>query len=113
LGQNGRHNQVILTRPNVSYADDIGFLPGTEREKAEPWIRPFQQNFKAHGIGKAHLEDWEKLGKVQFQTLAFIQGLTFDNSFILVDECQNLTFAQIQMLFTRVGQWSKIVCVGT
>lgn len=109
---NGNKNNVILTRPNVAYGDEIGYLPGTEREKADPWIRPFQQNFHLNGIGKSHLEDLESKGRVQFQTLAFVQGLTFDNSFIIVDECQNLSFQQIKMLFTRVGNWSKIVLCG-
>lgn len=110
--QHSNKNQLIVTRPNVAYADEVGFLPGTEREKAEPWIRPIQQNLNAHGIGKAHQEDLEKRGKIQYQTMAFIQGLTFDNAFIIVDECQNLSYQQIKMLFTRVGNWSKLVMCG-
>lgn len=108
----GKKNNVVLTRPNVVYADDIGFLPGTEEEKADPWIRPFRQNFLLHGIGKSHLEDLQAKGRVKFQTLAFVQGLTFDNTFIIVDECQNLTFEQIKMLMTRVGNWTKIAFCG-
>lgn len=111
LAQSNKHT-MIVTRPNVAYADEVGFLPGTEREKAEPWIRPIQQNLNAHGIGKAHQEDLEKRGKIQYQTMAYVQGLTFDNAFILVDECQNLSFQQIKMLFTRVGNWSKLVLCG-
>jgi phosphate starvation-inducible PhoH-like protein len=107
-----KNSQVIITRPNVAFADEIGFLPGNEREKAEPWIRPIQQNLNSHGVGKAHQEDLEKRGKLQYQTMAFVQGLTWDNSFILVDECQNLTYEQIKMLFTRVGNFSKLVLCG-
>lgn len=103
---------VIVTRPNVAYADEVGFLPGTEREKAAPWVRPIQQNFNAHGVGSSHQEDLEKRGKIQYQTMAFVQGLTWDNAFIIVDECQNLSYEQIKMLFTRVGNWSKIVLCG-
>lgn len=110
--EKGNKQKVIVTRPNVSFADDVGFLPGTEREKLDPWVRPIQQNLAAHGIGKAHQEDLEKRGKIAYQTFAFIQGLTFDNSFIIVDECQNLTFDQIKAVFTRVGNWSKLVLCG-
>lgn len=106
------NKKVIITRPNVAYADEVGFLPGTEREKADPWVRPIQQNFNAHGVEKSHQEDLEKRGNIQYQTLAFVQGLTFDNAFIIVDECQNLTYSQIKMLFTRVGKWSKLVLCG-
>lgn len=105
-------NSVVITRPNVAYGEEVGFLPGTEREKAEPWIRPIKQNFNAHGVGQSHQEDLEKRGKIQYQTLAFVQGLTFDNAFIIIDECQNLTYSQIKMLFTRVGKWSKLVMCG-
>lgn len=105
-------NTVIVARPSVAYADEVGFLPGTEREKADPWVRPIQQNLNAHGIGKSHQEDLEKLGKLKYQTLSFVQGMTFDNAFIIVDECQNMTYNQIKMMFTRVGNWSKIVLCG-
>lgn len=110
--QASNKNIMVVTRPNVAYADEVGFLPGTEREKMDPWVRPIQQNLNAHGIGKAHQEDLEKRGKILYQTMAFVQGLTFDNAFIIVDECQNLTFQQIKMLFTRVGNWSKLVLCG-
>lgn len=108
----GRRNQVILARPNVSFADTTGYLPGSEREKLAPWVRPLEQNFNQHGIGKAHQEDLEKLHKINYFMLEHIQGLTWDNSLVIVDECQNMTFEQIRVLVTRMGEYSKLVLCG-
>lgn len=108
----GRKNQVILIRPNVSFADTNGYLPGTEREKLEPWIKPLEQNFVQNGIGIRHQQDLEKNGRIRYHMLEHIQGLTFDNSLIIVDECQNMTFEQLRVLTTRIGQYSKLVLCG-
>lgn len=108
----GNKSQVILARPNVSFADTNGFLPGNEREKLAPWIRPLQQNFIAHGIGINHQLDLEKRGRLQYYMLEHIQGLTFDNALVIVDESQNLTFDQIKVLVTRMGNFSKLVLCG-
>jgi phosphate starvation-inducible PhoH-like protein len=110
--QAGRKNQVILSRPNVSFADTNGFLPGTEREKLAPWIRPLQQNFIAHGVGISHQDDYEKNRRLQYYMLEHIQGLTFDNALVIVDECQNMTFEQIRVLVSRMGNYSKLVLCG-
>lgn len=82
-----RSRQLIVTRPNVSFADKNGFLPGSEREKMGPWVRPIEQNLRLHGVSLPQQESWEKHGTLQFLPLEYIQGLTFDNAFILVDEC--------------------------
>lgn len=107
-----RKGKVIVTRPNVSFSDKNGYLPGTEREKMEPWIRPIQQLLRIHGIDTGEQEVAEKKGKLVYYPLEYIQGLTFDNSFIIVDECQNLTLDQIRVLVTRIGKWSKLVMCG-
>jgi phosphate starvation-inducible PhoH-like protein len=107
-----RKSQVILARPNVSFANTNGFLPGGEREKLLPWIRPLQQNFIAHGVGIAHQEDLEKNRRIQYYMLEHIQGLTWDNALVIVDECQNMTFDQIKVLVTRMGMYSKLVLCG-
>lgn len=80
-------NIFIGARPNVAFADEIGYLPGTEAEKIAPWVRPMRQNFEKLGMDAAYLSMLEQKKRVQFHPLAFIQGLTFDNAFILVDEC--------------------------
>ena len=110
--ETNRKSRVVIARPNVSFADTNGFLPGTEREKLEPWIRPLQQNFIEHGIGIRHQEDLEKNHRLQYYMLEHIQGLTWDDSLIIVDECQNMSFEQIKVLVTRVGEYSKLVLCG-
>ena len=103
---------MLVTRPNVSFAKESGFLPGTEREKIDPWGRPIQQNFNAHGINKSHQENLEKQGRLTYMPLEFIQGLTFDDTFIIVDECQNMSFQQLKVFLTRTGKYSKVVLCG-
>lgn len=107
-----KNRKVVVTRPNVSFAQELGFLPGTEREKMEPWIRPIEQNFDAHGIKKNALEVLEKHGYLTYLPLEYAQGLTFDNTLIIVDECQNMTIEQMKVLLTRQGKWSKLVMCG-
>lgn len=104
--------RIIVTRPNVSFADKSGFLPGTEREKMEPWIRPIIQNLNKLGINPATIESWEKNGTLQFFPLEHIQGLTFDNAFIIVDEVQNMTIEQLKVFVTRTGEYSRVVMAG-
>lgn len=82
-----KRKKVLVTRPNVSFAKEGGFLPGTEREKIDPWVRPIQQNFNFHGYHKGLQECLEKKGQLQYMSLEFIQGMTFDDTFIIVDEC--------------------------
>ena len=104
--------KVVVTRPNVTFADELGFLPGTEREKMEPWIRPILQNFAYHGVNRGVVDGLEKAGNLTFLPLSYVQGLTFDNTLVIVDECQNMTFHQLKVMLTRMGKWSKIVLCG-
>lgn len=108
----GKNKKVVITRPNESFAKENGFLPGTEREKMEPWVRPIKQNFVFHEVSIGQQSMWEKSGRLTYLPLEFIQGLTWDDTFIIVDECQNMTFEQYKVLLTRVGKWSKIVLCG-
>jgi phosphate starvation-inducible PhoH-like protein len=110
--EGNKKSQVLITRPNVSFANGNGFLPGTEREKMEPWIRPIQQNLANNGMNKGVQEVMEKRGRLTYMPLEFIQGLTFDNTFIIVDECQNMTFDQLKVFLTRTGKYSKVVLCG-
>jgi phosphate starvation-inducible PhoH-like protein len=107
-----KKSQVLVTRPNVSFAQGNGFLPGTEREKMEPWIRPIQQNLSLNGCDAGKQQVLEKRGRLTYMPLEFIQGLTFDNTFIIVDECQNMTFDQLKVFLTRTGKYSKVVLCG-
>lgn len=111
LNEQKNHN-VLVTRPNVSFAEKNGFLPGTEQEKMEPWIRPIRQNLEFHGVQLSKQQTYEKYGRIQYMPLEFIQGLTWDNTFILVDECQNMSFEQLKVFLTRTGKNSKVVLCG-
>lgn len=108
----GAPNIFIGIRPNVAYADELGYLPGTESEKLAPWVRPLKQNFHKHGMDEAYLSMLEKQGRVQFHPLAFVQGLTFDNAFLMVDECQNMTLGQLKGILTRTGENTRVVLCG-
>ena len=107
-----KRKKVVVTRPNVSFANEVGFLKGTEREKIDPWVRPIQQNLQFHGYGKGIQECLEKAGRLNYLTLEFVQGLTFDDTFIIVDECQNMSFQQLKVFLTRIGKYSKVVLCG-
>lgn len=107
-----KKKKVMVTRPNVSFAKEGGYLPGTEREKIDPWVRPIQQNLAAHGVNKGQQECLEKNGQLAYMPLEFIQGLTFDDTFVIVDECQNMSFQQLKVFLTRTGKYSKVVLCG-
>ena len=104
--------KVVITRPNISFAKELGFLPGTEREKMEPWVRPINQCFYSLGLSKGAVENLERNGTLTYIPLEYIQGLTFDNTLFLTDECQNMSFEQMKVLLTRQGNWSKLVMCG-
>jgi len=104
--------KFLGVRPNVSFAEKNGYLPGTEREKMEPWVRPIMQNLQFNGLSIGAQECMEKNGRIQYYPLEHIQGMTFDDTFIVVDECQNMTFEQIKGLMTRIGKYSKVVLCG-
>lgn len=110
--EKSKSHNVIMTRPNVSFAKSVAALPGTPREKMAPWIRPIEQNFTALGVGARALENIEKNGRLTYIPLEFIQGLTFDNTLMVVDECQNMTFEQLKVFLTRQGNYSKTVLCG-
>ena len=107
-----KNRQVIITRPNVSFAKELGFLPGNEREKMVPWIRPIEQYFVKQGVSKASLEAMERSGSLTYIPLEYVQGLTFDNTLLICDEVENMTLVQLKSLLTRQGKWSKTVLCG-
>jgi phosphate starvation-inducible PhoH-like protein len=110
--ERGKKQRVLVCRPNVSFAEKNGFLPGTEQEKNAPWVRPVQEHFRQFGLDYRYQENLIKNGRLTFIPLEYIQGLTFDNSFIILDEVQNMTYEQIMTFITRTGKWSKVVMCG-
>jgi phosphate starvation-inducible protein PhoH and related proteins len=105
-----QYEKIIITRPTVS-KEEIGFLPGDLREKMDPWIQPIYQNMYAL-YNKEKIEELIKDGKVEIVPLAFMRGRTFLDSCIIVDEAQNVTHEQMEMIATRIGLRSKMIVCG-
>ncbi len=105
-----RYEKIIITRPTVS-KEDIGFLPGNLREKMDPWLQPIYENMYS-------LYDKDKVAKcladdqIKIVPLSFMRGNTFLNSMVIVDEAQNVTHNQMEMIVTRIGLNSKMIVCG-
>ena len=104
-------NKIIITRPTVS-TEDNGFLPGSEKEKMEPWLVPIRSNMRKVYNKPAILEKMEKDESIELVSLAHFRGRTFDNSLVIVDEFQNLTRAQFKMTLGRIGKGSTMIFCG-
>lgn len=104
-------DKIVITRPHVTVGKDIGYLPGTLEEKTYPWALPVLDVLIKH-LGKGAVETGIKNGNIEMAPLAIMRGRSFDNSFIIVDETQNITTHELKMLLTRVGEGSKIVLNG-
>lgn len=102
--------KIIITRPTVS-KEEIGFLPGDLRDKMEPWVQPIYSNFYQL-YNKSKIDQIIESGQVEIVPLAFMRGRTFLDSFIIVDEAQNCTNEQMEMITTRLGLRSKMVVCG-
>ena len=111
-----RYRRIIATRSVQGLDEDIGFLPGTEAEKMEPWLGAITDNLEA-----LHMDDENTHGSIdyilqkvplQFKSLNYIRGRSFQQSLIIIDECQNLTPHQMKTIITRAGNGSKVVCLG-
>jgi phosphate starvation-inducible PhoH-like protein len=104
-------DKIVITRPHVAVGRDIGFLPGTLEEKAQPWALPVLDVLVKH-LGRGAVDTGIKSGNIEVATLALMRGRSFDNAFIIVDEAQNIEVTEIKMLLTRVGEGSTIVLNG-
>jgi phosphate starvation-inducible PhoH-like protein len=102
--------KVIITRPTVS-KEEIGFLPGDLREKLDPWVQPIFQNMYAL-YDKAKVEQLIQAGQIEIVPLSFMRGRTFLDSVVIVDEAQNVTHEQMEMIVTRLGLRSKMIICG-
>ena len=103
-------DKVIITRPTVA-KEDIGFLPGDIREKMDPWLAPIYHNlFMLYDQVK--IEKEIELGNIEIVPFAFMRGRTFVNSFVIVDEAQNVTHTQMETVLGRLGRDSKMVICG-
>jgi phosphate starvation-inducible PhoH-like protein len=107
----GEVDRLILSRPAVDAGEKLGFLPGDMAQKVDPYLRPLYDALYDQ-IGAEQTTEWLDKGKIEIAPLAFIRGRTFNRSFIILDEGQNATSAQIRMLLTRIGYGSKLVLTG-
>jgi len=105
------YNKIIITRPTVS-TEDNGFLPGSEKEKMEPWLVPIRSNMRKVYNKPAILDKMEKEESIELVSLAHFRGRTFDNSVIIIDEFQNLTRSQLSMVLGRLGKNSMMMFCG-
>jgi phosphate starvation-inducible protein PhoH and related proteins len=106
----GRYENIILTRSNVPTGRSLGYFPGDITEKLTPWLMPLISVLqKQLGIKYEYLFN---KGVIQLQPLETIRGRSFENSLILIDECQNLTIEEIKAITTRLGENSKMVLMG-
>ena len=104
-------NKIIITRPTVS-TEDNGFLPGSEKEKMEPWLVPIRSNMRKVYNKPLILEKMEKDEQIELCSLAHFRGRTFENSIVIVDEFQNLTKSQFKMALGRLGKGSTMIFTG-
>ena len=104
-------NKIIITRPTIS-TEDNGFLPGSEREKMEPWLTPIRSNMRKIYNKPDILQKMENDESIELVSLAHFRGRTFENSAIIVDEYQNLTRSQLMMALGRLGKNSTMIFTG-
>ncbi|AIM15649.1 MULTISPECIES: PhoH family protein [Neobacillus] len=109
--KNGQVNRIILTRPAVEAGESLGFLPGDLKEKVDPYLRPLYDAL--HDIlGVEHTGRLIERGTIEIAPLAYMRGRTLDDAFVILDEAQNTTHAQMKMFLTRLGFGSKMVITG-
>lgn len=104
-------NKIVITRPHVAVGKDIGYLPGTLEEKCAPWALPVVDVLERH-LTKGVVETGLKNQNIEVAPLALMRGRSFENTFVVVDEAQNITLPELKMLVTRIGEGSKLVLNG-
>lgn len=104
-------NRIVITRPHVAVGKDVGYLPGTLEEKCAPWALPVVDVLEKH-LTKGVVETGLKNGNIEVAPLALMRGRSFEDTFVIVDEAQNITLPELKMLVTRIGEGSKLVLNG-
>ncbi len=103
--------KIILTRPAIEAGENLGFLPGDLQSKVDPYLRPLYDALYQIMGADSFIKNSEK-GLIEVAPLAYMRGRTLDNAFIILDEAQNTTPAQMKMFLTRIGFGSKVVITG-
>ncbi len=114
-----RYSEIIMTRVTVPLGEDIGFLPGTEEEKMQPWMGALEDNLDILNASDESGGEWGRAAtrdlvrsRIKVKSLNFMRGRTFVNKWLIIDEAQNLTPKQMKTLVTRAGPGTKVVCLG-
>jgi PhoH-like ATPase len=114
-----RYSEIIMTRVTVPLGEDIGFLPGTEEEKMQPWMGALEDNLDVLNASDESGGEWGRAAtrdlvrsRIKIKSLNFMRGRTFVNKWLVIDEAQNLTPKQMKTLVTRAGPGTKVVCLG-
>ena len=109
--KNNEVTKIILTRPAIEAGENLGFLPGDLQSKIDPYLRPLYDALYQIMGAESFIKNSEK-GLMEVAPLAYMRGRTLDNAFIILDEAQNTTPAQMKMFLTRIGFGSKVVITG-
>ncbi|MCO5099540.1 MAG: PhoH family protein [Burkholderiaceae bacterium] len=114
-----RYSEIVMTRATVPVGEDIGYLPGTEEEKMQPWMGALEDNLEVLNRSDPSAGEWGRAAtndlirsRVRVKSMSFMRGRTFTNRYLIVDEAQNLTPKQMRTLVTRAGPGTKVVCMG-
>ena len=109
--KNKEVRRIILTRPAVESGENLGFLPGDLKEKLDPYMQPLYDALRDM-IPFEKLDSYLEKGVIQIAPLAFMRGRTLDHAFVILDEAQNTTHAQMKMFLTRMGKSAKFIITG-
>lgn len=109
--KNNEVGRIILTRPAIEAGEKLGFLPGDLQSKIDPYLRPLYDALYQIMGAESFMKNSEK-GLIEVAPLAYMRGRTLDNAFIILDEAQNTTPAQMKMFLTRIGFGSKVIVTG-
>ncbi|KKI63604.1 PhoH family protein [Staphylococcus cohnii] len=107
----GNVKRIVLTRPAVEAGESLGFLPGDLKEKVDPYLRPLYDGLNTV-LGREQTARFIERGVIEIAPLAYMRGRTLDDAFVILDEAQNTTHAQMKMFLTRLGFGSKMVVTG-
>ncbi len=114
--EKGMYDKVIVTRNTPEIAESIGFLPGTEEEKMAPWLAAITDSLevlhKTDEHPHASVQYIMDKANIQFKSVNFMRGRSIQNAIVLLDECQNLSAAQLKTIITRCGEGTKLICSG-
>lgn len=109
--ERGDIDRIILSRPAIDAGESLGFLPGDLQDKMAPYLRPLYDSLSDR-LGAQKLRQYMENGTIEIAPVAYMRGRTLNNAFVVIDEAQNCTYAQLKMLLSRLGWHSTMVITG-